>query len=386
MDYYELMHKDDLVCMFSLEDEVVLNIALPESGMELLPLGCKDKRSISEWLKARAIPATRIGIDKILTNTFQALLDNYGLSLTDSYWIKPVAIDLTWKDVNFYTNDFQATKILDDLGSIDCRGKTNFTPSATLKGDLKKKWILSDGERVLIKGNYGQTALQAVSEVMATAIYEKQKIADYTSYTFADIQSDDQDILGCACPNFTSENLEFIPAIDIVNSVKKRQDQSYYQLYIELCQEHGLTDIEDFMSAMFSVDFILANVDRHLNNFGILRDTTTLQWIRPAPVFDSGNSLFYRAAPRARLPVGKELLKTEVSSFTKTIVSQLRLVKNARIDLKKLPTDEEYLKILNKDDSLHAFDKEQRILLLHETKQIFEDFLNGAKPWAYQSR
>jgi len=97
------MHKDDLVCMFSLEDEVVLNIALPESGMELLPLGCKDKRSISEWLKARAIPATRIGIDKILTNTFQALLDNYGLSLTDSYWIKPVAIDLTWKDVNFYT-------------------------------------------------------------------------------------------------------------------------------------------------------------------------------------------------------------------------------------------------------------------------------------------
>ena len=24
MDYYELMHKDDLVCMFSLEDEVVL--------------------------------------------------------------------------------------------------------------------------------------------------------------------------------------------------------------------------------------------------------------------------------------------------------------------------------------------------------------------------
>lgn len=72
-----------------------------------------------------------------------------------SYWIKPVAIDLTWKDVNFYTNDFQATKILDDLGSIDCRGKTNFTPSATLKGDLKKKWILSDGERVLIKGNYG---------------------------------------------------------------------------------------------------------------------------------------------------------------------------------------------------------------------------------------
>ena len=131
---------------------------------------------------------------------------------------------------------------------------------------------------------------------METAIYEKQKIADYTSYTFADIQSDDQDILGCACPNFTSENLEFIPAIDIVNSVKKRQDQSYYQLYIELCQEHGLTDIEDFMSAMFSVDFILANVDRHLNNFGILRDTTTLQWLRPAPVFDSGNSLFYRAA------------------------------------------------------------------------------------------
>ena len=33
------------------------------------------------------------------------------------------------------------------------------------------------------------------------------------------------------------------------------------------------------------------NEDRHLNNFGIIRDVNTLKWIDVAPIFDNGQSL-----------------------------------------------------------------------------------------------
>ena len=33
------------------------------------------------------------------------------------------------------------------------------------------------------------------------------------------------------------------------------------------------------------------NEDRHLNNFGIIRDINTLKWIDVAAIFDNGQSL-----------------------------------------------------------------------------------------------
>ena len=42
---------------------------------------------------------------------------------------------------------------------------------------------------------------------------------------------------------------------------------------------------------MFILDYLMLNNDRHLNNFGIIRDVNTLKWIDVAPIFDTGNSL-----------------------------------------------------------------------------------------------
>ena len=42
---------------------------------------------------------------------------------------------------------------------------------------------------------------------------------------------------------------------------------------------------------MFILDYIIMNEDRHLNNFGIIRDVNTLKWLDVAPIFDNGQSL-----------------------------------------------------------------------------------------------
>lgn len=377
MRSYDLMHKDAYVARFDLIDNQVISFSTPGDTDALLPLSVVNEKTLESWLKSRAIPTTRLSFFDTSIDSFQLMLQNYGLSLTDCYWVKPVELDLDWNKINFYKNDFYADRNLD---SFNDTGGLYLTPSASLNGSLKKKWILDNGKRILIKGG---TTLQSVSEVIATMIYEKQGIVEYTSYCFNELVLNNSSILGCACEDYASEDLEFVPAIDIINSVKKKQDQSYYQLYVDICKEHGLDSIEDFMSSMLSVDFIIANDDRHLNNFGILRDSNTLEWLKPTPVFDSGNSLFYESALGSEVPLEKSLLETPVTSFTKTIGTQLKLIKDSKLDVSKLPSDDEYYSILNQDTSLQDFDKEQRIKLLNETKKIFTDFLNGAKVWSY---
>lgn len=42
---------------------------------------------------------------------------------------------------------------------------------------------------------------------------------------------------------------------------------------------------------MFVVDYLTMNVDRHLKNFGIIRNVETLKWERVIPIFDTGQSM-----------------------------------------------------------------------------------------------
>jgi hypothetical protein len=44
---------------------------------------------------------------------------------------------------------------------------------------------------------------------------------------------------------------------------------------------------------MIVLDFIIMNEDRHFNNFVAVRDSETLEWKGFAPIYDSGNSLWY---------------------------------------------------------------------------------------------
>ncbi len=42
---------------------------------------------------------------------------------------------------------------------------------------------------------------------------------------------------------------------------------------------------------MFAVDYLMKNIDRHLKNFGIIRNVNSLEWVRTTPIFDTGESM-----------------------------------------------------------------------------------------------
>ena len=64
-------------------------------------------------------------------------------------------------------------------------------------------------------------------------------------------------------------------------------------------QEQSFTD---FMDYEIMTDYLLTNTDRHMNNIAVLRDPDSLQLIGFAPIFDSGNSMFFNI-PLTELPL-----------------------------------------------------------------------------------
>lgn len=84
---------------------------------------------------------------------------------------------------------------------------------------------------------------------------------------------------------------------------------------------------------MILSDFLFTNVDRHLLNFGILRDPDTLNFVKPAPLFDTGNSMFYN---RKYNP--NTILDIPITSFYKTEWKMLEKVcDRATLNLDAVP-------------------------------------------------
>lgn len=355
---YSLMHRDDPVCAISIDtvSGAILRVSKPVNP-ELLPLGGSiDSAMLKKWWQRRAVPVGQGKIQRILEQMGIAtpqeyLVKNLGLSLTDHYWIKPLDMELGWADINLFTNafrdpvgDMQFGLELDKIQDLPANA---FSPSSSTQGDLTKKWIIANGKRCLVKGNHGGNSQESLNEIAATSLHQKQDRVPFVSYSTMRL-GDNQQIY-CVCESFTSDEVELIPAIDIVESKKKDNAMSLYEHFIHVCIEHGMDEsaVRTFLEYQILSDFVLTNTDRHLNNFGVLRNAHTLAFIGMAPIFDSGNSMFWQ---NPRLPAHSDLTDIPVNSFRNTEKRMLQLVRNPDVlDISKLPTEEELRTIYGLD-------------------------------------
>lgn len=303
---YFLMHKDIRVCMMEISDDGILGrVRRNEAAAAHFPLGGQmNEMKFHDWWKDRAIPKTRHGAKNALqrlgySSTSSALVNNLALSLSDCYWILPRGEDITWKDVNLFTNDFvdtfgELTINRDHL--IDLRKETRFN-CATSQGELQKKWCIDkEGRRYMIKGNYGQSYQQSLNEIFATQLHKQQGFQAYTPYFLARVQVEgNREGLGCMSYDFCSENVEWISAWELLQTVKIKQNESYYYPLKKVCMNLGMSeqDFTDFIDYQIMTDYLLSNTDRHMNNIAVMRNPDTLEILGFAPIYDSGNSMFY---------------------------------------------------------------------------------------------
>ena len=332
-----------------------------------------DSAALKKWWQRRAVPVGQGKIQHILeqlgiTTPQEYLVRNLGLSLTDHYWIKPLDMELGWADVNLFTNDFRDPvgdmQFGQDADEVLKLPANAFSPSSSVQGELGKKWIIADGKRCLVKGNHGSNSQESLNEIVATLLHKKQGKHPYVSYST--IRMGDMQPIYCVCDSFTSDELELIPAIDIVDSRKKDNAMSVYEHFIAACVAHGVEErkVRSFLEYQILADFVLTNTDRHLNNFGVLRNTQSLEFVSMAPIFDSGDSMFWQ---NPKLPEYDDLTKVAVNSFRKTEKQLMQLVRNCgQLDISKLPTEDELHGIYAMDPLIPSIDS----ILLGYRKKI----------------
>ena len=335
---YILMHKNDK-CGTILFDENIGRITeYHDDRNGLSPyLGNCDIKKIQKWWEMRAVPASRATMQQVINNanclnTEVYLAKNLGLSMTDTYWIKPSGIDLSFNNVKF------ANLAAYSHGKIPYHNATSYDPNASLGGQMEKYWDLMHKTPILVKESYKYYGQQSINEVFASIVHSRQPSnVEFVRYTAE--MTEDRGVQ-CKCPAFTSENIELLSAYEMVESRKIQNSQALYDEYINICVENGIdyNQIQEFMDYQTMTDFLITNTDEHLLNFGVLRDPNTMKLIGPAPIFDSGNSMFYsdgRKTPYTRAGI----LDIPITSFYKREEKLLGKVKNkTAVDLNSIPS------------------------------------------------
>jgi len=338
----------------------------------------KDELSLlnrlTDWFKGRGIPAWRDKLDLLVyrlgIETAEELLDKaFGLSLSDQYWLKPFGSNLTYSDINFFENDFDYAEFLEASLSLNSKTITREgslkTPNNTTDGMLKKAWIIEDGTRYLLKGGYKNEILQPFNEVLASMICERLDF-DHVPYTI-DMY---KDVVVSKCPCFINTNTELITAYQIRNDMKRNDSIEDYEDYVGVLEESGIKNAREKLENMYILDFLIMNEDRHLNNFGIIRDVNTLKWLDVAPIFDNGMALNVDYYSEGEVAIsGHGRLFYEVKPFDEII----KVVKDInRIDLKRLDgLVEDFDSLLHKYQYItHMSDKRINLLCILLNRQI----------------
>ncbi len=387
---YYLMHKDIPVALLDITDEGVLgNYRKNMAEIEHFPLGGRmNDMKFHDWWKDRAIPKTRNGAKSALerlgyASTNSALVDNLALSLSDCYWIKPIEEDLTWADVNLFTNEFVDTfgeLTINKDKVIDIRKETKFKCAAS-QGELQKKWCIDkSGKRYMIKGNYGQSYQQSLNEIFASELHKKQGFSNYTEYSLAKLKVEgDIDGIGCLSYDFCSENIECISAWELLQTVKIKQNESYYYPLKKVCMSLGMSDDDftEFMDYEIMTDYLLSNTDRHMNNISIIRNPDTLELIGFAPIYDSGNSMFYNVPYQQMSTIKLSDIKTH--SFVERESKLLSYVQNRQaVDIDKAEMDF----VIYEKDMIERSIRIPKLKELYERKRMnLKAFQNGKDLW-----
>lgn len=274
---------------------------------ELVPFGARDgsgsltRGKLNTWWQDRAIPVTRDGYETLRArlgdvSALDLLERSHGLSLSDQYWMECSDDDLRWEDINFFDNPFD-----DELGMItlgeasDSDGAAAFkkSPNSSLGGNLKKAWVADGRHRILLKAGSAPFYQEPYGEVIATELYSRLlSPGDYVPYRLVERESGTLS----SCPCMVTRDECLVPAWELINSVKHRGDMSNWQHLVHRYEDLGLADAKAALIKMFVCDYILANRDRHWNNFGVVFDADTMQAKRVAPIFDTGSCLWFDAA------------------------------------------------------------------------------------------
>lgn len=199
------------------------------------------------------------------------------LSVLDNYWVKLSSDTKTkWEDINIRHNSLnQAVAQIALHGtSLSLQGSL-VSPEFTTNGAYAKAWHRDeDGSLWLYKLNDMQSTAKV--EVMVSNILNCMNVT-HCHYE----AREDMEKYVCACPLMTDDNTSIADGLTFVgycNRLGLNPDEELIKL-----------DSEGYYK-MLVIDYLIANPDRHGQNWGVYYDSATTEILRLHPLFDHNNA------------------------------------------------------------------------------------------------
>ncbi len=398
VEKYILMNQNREVLKFEFDQDLNVITKIDEiDHLDYAPLNIKniaeEKRVIelNNWFNDRGIPVYRDNAKELLeifgVNHVKELINkNYALSVSDQYWFKPEEGQVEWKEINYFDKNYDSISFADGTfgsgagKSLKQRNKdaSYKTPNNTTNGQLKKVWIKKEGENYLYKGAGTVHNFEPINEVLASRICDILELP-HVEYTLDVVHSKRQDTLVSVCKSAINKDEEIIPAHSILTERSKevtKTPEDYY-LYLKILKQHHVPKAEEYLQKMFMLDYILLNEDRHLSNFGVVRDVQTLEWKRICPIFDTGRSMNTNVTRNYW-----DFSEGEIKCFTTELIPSKSLekfftIKISEEQIAKMKTlDREYQDLLKKYQEYTKLSNEGIELLVKGYQKRIEVFEN----------
>ncbi len=281
-----LMHKDDIVSR--IENDIVLD----ENAM--LPMQIYKGASIEGWIKGRAIDKHRTNsrlLKKVMriadTSDIATVLRAHAATITDNYWFKADGEDIGYKDILFNDDSYADVALFGTFESISSAEKLNNknsrSPELTNIGSYEKCWKLHDGKWFMYKR---ETKAEQFSEIFIC------KLGQYFGYDMALYEKHGDCVI---TPDFT-ENKKY----DLEYAVAFVDENEDYTVNYKKLLEFSPEIANDYVKLIF-MDTLCYNVDRHTNNYGVLRASATGEIIKLAPNYDNNIALISRGYTRTEV-------------------------------------------------------------------------------------
>ncbi len=162
LQVYTLMHRNQEIGALAIDPADSKVAGWKNKDNEMGPyLGNTTLENIKKWWSSRAIPGSRKMMEDVIrnagcTSNLDYLAKNLGLSMTDTYWLRPLDTTLTWEDVSLH-----GFKVLGNE-KIPYHNDSSYDPNAALSGQMEKYWDLSEDSPALVKTaseHFGQQSI-----------------------------------------------------------------------------------------------------------------------------------------------------------------------------------------------------------------------------------
>lgn len=244
------------------------------------PLYLINRGSFTEWLRNRSIDSHRTNsrlLKKILRlsscSDEEVVMNVHAVTIKDTYWVKKASENISYNDVKFKDNIFDMVALKGDSSGFDLPKK--LTPELTNTGSFEKCWKhFPDGWYMLKRGN----TKELFSEIFIS------KLGRLLGFNMADY-SYSKEYDAVITKDFTEGKVIFEDAEGFAGNIEDEYLQNY-----RAYKSVSVQAANDYANMLY-LDMLCMNYDRHIHNYGILREIETGRILGAAPNYDNNNAL-----------------------------------------------------------------------------------------------